>query len=110
MTKRTTIEAVTFARPFALRGFDAVAPAGTYEVETEEELLEGISFPAYRRTMTAIHLCKLPGQPGIMHVVNVDPIDLDAALAADKAAGAGAPVQPADSLVSAPRATEDAGS
>ena len=49
MTMRTSRRTVTFARPFSLRGIETEQPAGTYAVETDEELLEGLSFPAYRR-------------------------------------------------------------
>ena len=47
MTMRTSRRTVTFARPFSLRGIETEQPAGTYAVETDEELLEGLSFPAY---------------------------------------------------------------
>ncbi len=46
MAPRTSRESVTFARPFSLRGVDGVQPAGTYVVETEEEPVESLSFPA----------------------------------------------------------------
>ena len=45
MNRCTSRRTVTFARPFSLRGIDGVRPAGTYTVETEEELIEGLSFP-----------------------------------------------------------------
>jgi hypothetical protein len=56
MTTRTRRELVTFAEPFALRGAPGPHPAGTYAVETDEELVEGLSFPAYRRVATAIYI------------------------------------------------------
>jgi hypothetical protein len=49
MTVRTTSKTVTLLHPFNLTGMDNVQPAGTYTVETDEELLEPLSFPAYRR-------------------------------------------------------------
>jgi hypothetical protein len=49
MTVRTSRQSVTFTEPFSLSGIDEVQPAGTYTVETDEELLPGLSFPAYRR-------------------------------------------------------------
>jgi hypothetical protein len=55
-------------------------PAGSYTVETDEELLEGLSFPAYRRTATYI---VLPGPSRSMiraEIVRVDPFELEAAL------------------------------
>jgi hypothetical protein len=85
MTLRTTTKTVTFRRPFILGGFDEVLPAGAYKVETDEELLEGLSFPAYRRTLTVIHLHPRPGHPGLMQTLTIDPSELDAALKRDQA-------------------------
>jgi hypothetical protein len=64
MTIRTSKKTVTFRRPFALGGFDEALPAGAYSVETDEELLEGISFPAYRRILTVIRLHSKSDHPG----------------------------------------------
>jgi hypothetical protein len=47
MTVRTTSKTVTFTHPFNLSGMDKVQPAGTYTVETDEELLQTSSLPAY---------------------------------------------------------------
>lgn len=85
MTTRTSKKTVTFRRPFVLGGLDMVLPAGAYSVETDEELLEGISFPAYRRVLTVMHLHAKPGHPGITQTLTVDPNDLDAALQRDQA-------------------------
>ena len=54
--QRTHGRTVIFLRPFALRGVDGVQPPGAYTVETEEELIEGLSFPAYRRKATVMLL------------------------------------------------------
>ena len=85
MNRRTSRETVTFARPFSLRGIDGVQPAGTYAVETEEELIEGLSFPAYRRVETVIFLPSRSG--GTDQVTTVDPRELEAALAKDAGGG-----------------------
>jgi hypothetical protein len=85
MTTRTSKKTVTFRRPFVLGGFDDVLPAGAYCVETDEELLEGISFPAYRRILTLLHLHPKPGRPGLTETLTVDPNELDAALERDRA-------------------------
>jgi hypothetical protein len=61
MTVRTTSRTVTFVHPFSLSGTDEVHPAGTYTVETDEELLEPSSFPAYRRIATLIRLERTRG-------------------------------------------------
>jgi hypothetical protein len=85
MTIRTSEKTVTFRNPFVLGGLDEVLPAGAYSVETDEELLEGISFPAYRRILTVIHLHAEPNNPGLARTLTVHPNELDAALQRDAA-------------------------
>ncbi len=55
-------------------------PAGDYRVETDEELLEGMSFAAYRRVKVLVHLHKRPERPNVTESVWIEPVDLDAAL------------------------------
>ena len=83
MTVRTSRKTVTFTRPFALSGIDGVQPAGTYTVETDEELLPGLSFPAHRRIATLIVLRSRGGAP--VEVANIDPLELQAAQERDAA-------------------------
>lgn len=52
MNMRSTRSMVTFSNPFTLSGYPDNLPAGDYEVLVEEELLQGLSFEAYRRTAT----------------------------------------------------------
>lgn len=85
MTVRTSKKTVTFGGPFILGGLDEVLPAGDYCVETDEELLDGISFSAYRRILTLMHLHAKPDNPGITRVLTIDPMELDAALKRDRA-------------------------
>ena len=54
MQNRTRREDIVFRRPFALKGWAEPHPAGAYAVDTEEELIEGLSFPAYRGVSTMI--------------------------------------------------------
>lgn len=79
MSVRTSRESVTFARPFFLSGIGDVQAAGTYAVETEEELLPGLSFPVYRRVSTLIFLPSRPGRAVREQVFAIDPLDLRAA-------------------------------
>jgi hypothetical protein len=79
MTVRTSRKTVTFTQPFSLSGIDEVQPAGTYTVETDEELLPGLSFPAYRRIATLILLRSQRGRRVVEEVVNIDPLELQAA-------------------------------
>ena len=54
MTTRTTRKAVEFSNSFSLEGIGRMLPAGSYEVVTDEELIEGLSFPVYRRVATML--------------------------------------------------------
>lgn len=83
MTTRTTKKTVTLARPFTLSLLDEVLEPGDYDVETDEELLKDVSFPAYRRILTLIHLPAQVGRPGVSRTLSIDPNELDAALARD---------------------------
>ncbi|AMK19463.1 MULTISPECIES: hypothetical protein [Sphingobium] len=82
MTVRTTRKSVTFAAPFRLIGFDEPLPAGSYEVETDEEMLEGAAHTAFRRTATTLRVRK--GSVTEHH--SIDPADLAAALERDRQA------------------------
>jgi hypothetical protein len=77
---RTTRESVTFDRPFSLGAVEGLQPAGTYAVDVDEELIEGLSFLAYRRVATTIYLPLRSGRSGSVQAVRVDPRELDAAL------------------------------
>jgi hypothetical protein len=84
MLSRTRREQIVFARPFALKGWRELQPAGVYAVDTEEELIEGLSFPAYRRVATTI--TRQAARAGALtEAIPVDPSDLAAAQAADAA-------------------------
>jgi hypothetical protein len=61
-----------------LSGIDEVQPGGTYTVESDEELLPGLSFPAYRRVVTLIFLRSRGGGPIVEEVVDIDPLELQA--------------------------------
>ncbi len=76
---RTTRESVTFAHPFSLDGIEGLQPAGTYAVDIDEDLIEGLSFLAYRRVSTTIYLPLASGGRGSVQAVRVDPRELDTA-------------------------------
>jgi hypothetical protein len=80
MTTRTQETTVNFARPFSLKGIDRELPAGDYRVVTDEELIEGLSFPVYRRVATMIFV-PAPNRTAV-EMVLIDPLDLAAAQAA----------------------------
>jgi hypothetical protein len=78
MTTRTRRKLMTFAQPFLLRVIDAVQPAGTYNVDTDEELIDGLSFLAYRRIATWIHLPSITAKSGCRQMILVQPSELEA--------------------------------
>ena len=81
---RTHRKTVVFGRPFRLKGVGRVLPPGKYQVVTDEELIEGLSFPVWHRVSTAIIV---PAeQASSVEMVAIDPGDLQAAQDSDKAA------------------------
>ena len=80
-TKRVTL---TFQHPFALKSVDRLLTAGDYEVVTDEELIEDLSFPVYRRVATMIMLPTDVRRSSI-EMVTVDPADLATAHKLDSA-------------------------
>jgi hypothetical protein len=83
MTIRTTRRTITFRRPFSLSAIDKVQPSGTYTVDTDEELIDGLSFLAYRRVGTLLHLPSTSSRVGVTELVTVNPSELEAALNRD---------------------------
>src|SRR6201998_2333800 len=83
MTVRTTSKTVTFVHPFNLSGMDEEQPAGTYTVETDEELLQTSSLPAYKRISTLMRLPARPRSMVLTQIVEVNPLELAVVLARD---------------------------
>jgi hypothetical protein len=83
VTARTRRKSWTFGRPFQLKGVDRTLPAGDYQVMTDEELIEGLSFPAYRRIATLILVPRAAGSSSV-EMFSIDPADLQAAHESDK--------------------------
>jgi hypothetical protein len=84
MNTRTRNRLVVFSHPFELKGVDRTLPPGEYRVVTDEQLIEELSFPVYRRVSTMIFV---PGKSHACSVemVTIDPRDLQAAQDRDKA-------------------------
>ena len=79
MTVRTSTKTVSFARPFLLKGVDLVLAAGQYKVVTDEELIEELSFPVYRRIATMIFVPADSQNSSSVEMVAIDPRDLQEA-------------------------------
>ncbi|WP_341702878.1 hypothetical protein [Ferrovibrio sp.] len=87
MANRSTETTLVFTRSFSLQALDAPLPAGHYRVVTEEEMIEGLSFPAWHRTATLLLLPALGPHWSVRQMVPVDPDELDAAQATNRGAG-----------------------
>lgn len=79
MDHRYTSQSVTFRKPFLLRG--ELCPPGTYDFETEEELVQGPTFTAYRSVRMSVRIAR----SGFTEVLDVRPNDLARAVAKDSA-------------------------
>jgi hypothetical protein len=79
MAIRSRSKSVVFSHPFELKGVDRILPAGDYRVMTDEELIEELSFPAYRRISTMIFVPGQGRQASSLEMVTIDPRDLEAA-------------------------------
>ena len=79
MIARTLSKTVVFSRPFLLKGVDRTLPAGDYRVVTDEELIDGLSFPAYHRVATMIFVPAQSHRASSIEMVTIDPQDLQAA-------------------------------
>jgi hypothetical protein len=81
MSTRTTREIVNFHYSFSVMEIGCPLPAGRYEVEVEEEKIEGLSFMAWRSVRTT--LWPVEATNGISFALDVDAARLKAAIAAD---------------------------
>lgn len=82
MTTRSRHETITFRHPFRIKGIDRLLPPGAYEVITDEEMIEGLSFPAFRRVATMI-MVPAATQKSAMEMVAIGSVDLADAQQAD---------------------------
>lgn len=76
MTIRSRRETVTFKHPFQLRGVDRLLPAGAYEVITDEEAIEGLSFASFRRVATMIIVPAAGPNGSRTEMISIGSVDL----------------------------------
>jgi hypothetical protein len=79
MATRTSNNTVTFAHPFLLKGVDRILAAGSYRVVTDEEAIEELSFPVYRRVAPMIFVPAESRNASSVEMVSIDPRDLQEA-------------------------------
>jgi hypothetical protein len=85
MPDRTTRSIAHFAAPFVLSGLEGQLPAGDYDIDHDEELIEGMSRLAWRRVATFIHLpARAVKNPATSQLVAIDYLELETALRRDQ--------------------------
>lgn len=86
MNTRSTSSTLTFSNPFTLPGYPGELPAGDYELLVEEEILQGLSFEAYRQTATYLTVRGRGSHAGRSELRAISDRDLKEALSRDQAA------------------------
>jgi hypothetical protein len=86
MTMRSRRETITFEHPFRIKGVDRLLSAGAYEVITDEEMIEGLSFAAFRRVATIIMVPAAAPRSSTMEMISIGPVDLSDAQRIDASA------------------------
>jgi hypothetical protein len=76
MTMRSRRETITFKHPFRIKGIDRQLSAGAYEVITDEEMIEGLSFASFRRVATMIMVPGAAPRASSMEMISISATDL----------------------------------
>jgi hypothetical protein len=81
MTTRSRSKSVVFSHSFELtfelKGVDRILPPGEYQIVTDEERIEELSFPVYRRVATMIFVPAVHASS--VEMVAIDPQELQVA-------------------------------
>jgi hypothetical protein len=82
---RTTHSIAHFAAPFTLGGLEGHLPAGDYDIDHDEDVIEGMSRLAWRRVATFIHLpARTARNATTSQLVAIDYLELETALKRDR--------------------------
>ncbi len=84
MTIRTTRTTVSFTSPFTLRNLEGIQPAGEYVVLIDDQLIEGLSWAAYRRVATLLQTPAVSASQQLTQSFAISQTELDAALMKDR--------------------------
>jgi len=83
VAKRTTQVTAYFSQPFLLPGFDKPQPAGDYRIDHDEESVDGVSWVAWRRVGSFIHLPGIGVRSSTRQMAPIYPADLESAIERD---------------------------
>jgi len=86
MTTRSRRETVHFKHPFRIKGVDRLLSPGAYEVITDEEMIEGLSFASFRRVATMIMVPGVAPRNSSMEMISISSGDLSDAQLRDASA------------------------
>jgi hypothetical protein len=89
MTTRSRRETVHFRHPFRIKGIDRELAPGAYEIVTDEEMIEGLSFPSFRRVATLIMVPAAPPHQSSTEMISISSVDLSDAQRIDASAPRG---------------------
>lgn len=67
---------VAFRHPVQIKGIGRLLPAGAYEVVTDEEMIEGLSFPCFRRIATMIIVPGVSPHHKSLEMIAITSVDL----------------------------------
>jgi hypothetical protein len=73
---RSRRETVLFKHPFRIASVERLLPAGSYEVITDEESTEGLSFPSFQPVATMMMVPAPPPRSSCVEMVTISSIDL----------------------------------
>jgi hypothetical protein len=76
MTTRTRRQTINFRHPFRLKGIDRLLSPGAYEVIADEEMIEGLSFPCFRRVATMIVVPGEAPHASSLEMISISSTDL----------------------------------
>ncbi len=80
---RSTESVVTFRHPFALPSVGVPQPAGSNRLVVDEIKIDGLSFMAYRRVATMLHLTAIGANAASQQVYMIEPHELEAVMTDD---------------------------
>ena len=83
MAERTIESEIVFTHPFVLSCHAAPLQAGTYRLVVDEELIEGLSFSAYRRVATHLEIPAISVSTGERQFLRVSLEEIENALLLD---------------------------
>lgn len=86
MTTRSRRETVHFKHPFRIKGIERLLAPGAYEVVTDEEMIEGLSFASFRRVATMIMVPGAAPHTSSMEMISIGSVDLSDAQREDASA------------------------